>query len=252
MEVLFMEKKYIQSLVRACDILDYISKNRKVRLNELTKEFGLAKTTIFGILRTLEYKNMVYKDENANYYLGIKNYTYGKVYEKDFDLKRIIHPFLEKLATKYNETVHMAIEENGQVLYIDRVKSSHAVRLASNIGGYDPLYCSSIGKLILAYKSETEIEAYINKSTLEKKAPNTITDVSKLKKELKNIRRNAFSIDNEELEQGLVCVSAPIFTDSKFTAAISISGPTNRIDKDIFSKMTEDITKLCRNISELL
>lgn len=247
-----MEKKYIQSIVRACDILDYIARNKKVRLNELTKEFKLAKTTIFGILSTLEYKNMVYKDENANYYLGIKNYAYGKVYESNFNLKRIIHPFLEKLAEKYNETVHMAIEENEQVLYVDRVKSSYAVRLASNIGGYDPLYCSAIGKLILAYKSETEVDAYINKTDFKKRTSNTLTEVSKLKAELKNISSNGFSIDKEELEQGLICVAAPIFTNSNFTAAISISGPTNRIDKEMFSEMTIDINKICSNISELL
>ncbi|GAA0742268.1 IclR family transcriptional regulator [Clostridium oceanicum] len=247
-----MEKKYIQSIVRACDILDYISKNEKVRLNELTKEFKLAKTTIFGILSTLEYKDMVYKDENSNYYLGIKNYTYGKIYERNFDLKEIIHPFLEKLAKKYNETVHMAMEENEQVLYVDRVKSSHAVRLASNIGGYDSLYCSAIGKLILAYKSQCQIDDYINKTDFKKRAPNTITEALKLKAELENIKSKGLSIDNEELEQGLICVAAPIFTNSKFTAAISISGPTNRIDKEMFSNMTEDINKIGKNISELL
>ncbi|MTI70448.1 MAG: IclR family transcriptional regulator [Firmicutes bacterium] len=243
----------IQSIDRTVMILNYIAKhNNNVRFIDISNDLNLKKGTLHGILSTLEYNNLLSKDKDTNRYsLGIKLYEFGKIYEEDFSIKKIVRPYLEKLGEKFSETIHLAIESDYEVLYIDRVKSSHSVRMASKIGHNDPLYCSAIGKVILANMENERLKYYLENYRLYKRTENTITDKKNLKNELDKIKNDGYSIDNEELEAGLICVASPIKNQSgDLIAVISISGPTSRISKDEFENMESTIIETSKIISE--
>jgi DNA-binding IclR family transcriptional regulator len=249
------KKRTIQSIDRAVEILDYISKNdNKVRLIDLSNDLEINKSTLHGILSTLEYNGLISKNQNTSKYsLGIKMYKYGKVYEQDFSLKKIVHPYIKKISEKFSESVHLGIESDYEVLYLDFVKSQHSIRLAAKVGNKDPLYCTAIGKVILANMSEDNMQYYLDNYTLEKFTENTIAEKECLLKELHNIRKQNYALDLEELELGLICVASPIRNNSgDLIAVIGISGPNNRISEDIFKEMKLTITKTANEISELL
>ena len=249
------KKKTIQSIDRAVKILNYISKNgNNSRLVEISNDLEIKKSTLHGILSTLEINGLIYKNpDNSKYSLGIKLYEYGKIYEETFSLKTIVRPFLEKLKTRFNEAVHMAIEDDFHVLYLDRVESDHSMRLASKPGHKDHLYCTAIGKIILASKNDDYLEKYLNTIKPAPLTRKTITTKEELKKEIIKIRENKFSFDDEELEDGLVCIAAPIVNkNNELIAAVGVSGPTNRIDNKKLKEMKVYIPKLTSEISELI
>jgi DNA-binding IclR family transcriptional regulator len=250
-----MEKRLIQSVDRAISILNYISSNgNDVRLVDLSKDLGLNKSTLHGILTTLEVGGLISQDKNSNRYsLGIKTYEFGKIYEQDFSLKKVVRPYLEKLSDEFHESVQLAMHSNDEVLYIDRIHSKYWVRLAAEIGKKDPLYCTAIGKLILSHLDEDELTDYMKRTEFLPRTVNTIIDPTEYRDELKKVKERRFSIDNEELEIGLICVGSPIVgKDGELIAIIGISGPTTRVNEEMLKRMEEKLVETTDEISNTL
>ena len=132
-------------------VLDYIAHhNGETKLADISRELGINKSTLHGILQTLVYCGFLSQDPGTTLYsLGLKTYELGKIYEKTFSLVDVARPFMQVLSDEFGENVHLSIESSREVLYIDCIQSKHAVRTASSVGGTDPLYSTSAGKLIL-------------------------------------------------------------------------------------------------------
>lgn len=249
------KKKTIQSIDRAASILIYIARHgNDVRMIDISNDLNINKSTIHGILATLESNNLISQNpDTSRYSLGIKLFELGKVYEENFSLKDVVRPYLEKLGNKFSESVHLAIESDFKVLYVDRVKATHSIRLASKPGHTDPLYCTSMGKIILAYKPQKFLETYLERIKLLPLTENTITDRENLIEEIKKIKKDGYAFDNEELEAGLVCIAAPIINRSgKLMGTIGVSGPTNRINSEILEEMKSYIPKIAQEVSNLI
>lgn len=240
---------------KSVKILDYIvSHDNNCTLAEIASDLQIAKSTLFGILESLESNNLVHKDERTLCYsLGIKTFQYGKIFEQNFSLKQAVRPFEEELFQEFGECVHCAVEDNGKLLYIDMIESSHALRLAAQSGRHDPLYCTSMGKYILSTKSDEELEEYFRAVPLVPLTAHTITDPAALRQNLSQIRQSNLSLDIEELEIGLLCVSSGIYDSRGHLAAVlGISSPKTRIDSETFRKMGKSVLHICRKISNLL
>lgn len=245
-------RKHIQSLTRAIDIIEFISRNgNSASLTQISQNLGLSKSTIHGLISTLEDFNYIYQDQSTGIYqLGIKLFEMGQVVYSSMDLRAIAHPILTELSQKYQETVHLALLSGSEVVYIEKVDSSRSIRIISEIGGRNPTYCTGVGKVLLSGLSDSEVEKIIETTGMKKLTPNTLDNLADLKANLAEIRQKGYANDLEEIEVGLRCVAAPIRNHlGVIIAAISLSGPTNRISDEMWPQFSQDIVDAGYRIS---
>ncbi|MDO4942815.1 MAG: IclR family transcriptional regulator [Lachnospiraceae bacterium] len=235
----------IQSILKANSVLNYIARHQnRAKLANISKELGINRSTLHGILQSLVYCNLLIQDPDTSYYsLGPKIYELGKIYEKDFSLVKVAKPFMKHLNEAFQESVHLAIESNQKVLYIECIQSTHSVRTNSSIGGTDPLYATSAGKIILSYADGNYVDDYLRHCSFKPLTPNTITQIDDLTRQFDIIRTQGYAVDNEEVEIGLRCISVPILgADESLYGVISVSGPTNRMDQKLNEVIHETVT----------
>ncbi|MFW5687250.1 MAG: IclR family transcriptional regulator [Halanaerobium sp.] len=235
-------KNTVQSLIRAMDILDLISSCKEgINVTEISARLKLHKSTVYRLLSTLEYKNYVKKDENKKYRIGKRVIEIGHQALNDIDLRKEMRPFLQKLGELTKETVHLGVIDDFKVFYIDKVESSHIIRMYSSIGKGGPLYCTGIGKVLLAFSGQKYIEKFIKRVKFVKYTENTIINKKDLRDQLAAIKNKGYAVDNMEHENNIRCVAAPIFDyRENLIAAVSISAPAQRMSME----RTVDLSKL--------
>jgi|Deesub1362A_J573_1020465.scaffolds.fasta_scaffold00145_61 DNA-binding IclR family transcriptional regulator len=245
----------IKSIKRAAEILECFSVQQpELSISEIASMLNLPKGTVSRYLSTLKSVGFVEQDTNSFVYrLGIRLFQLGKVVESQMDLKKIAAPHLKELAEKSGETVFLAIIRGSNVIYVHKERSNRAMSMSYNEGETCPMHCTALGKVILAFLPEERSKQIIQDMKLERFTENTITDPIKLEEEIRQIRSQGYAIDDQELEEGLRCVSAPIFDDrGVIIASISIAGPATRLrlkDMPIFIKM---VTETAKRISQRL
>jgi len=246
--------KNIQSVERALSILEIFKLGKKeLSVKEISEEVELSKSTAFGLINTLSNKGYLQQnDENLKYGLGLKILALSNAVQKNNIIVQTVRPYLKSLSDKFQETSHCAIEENGAVIYIDKIEAVRSVYIKSEIGTKNYMHCTGVGKCFLAHMQDSKIEKIIEKP-LRLFTYNTITNSRKLKKELETIRSNGFAMDNEEIEIGLTCVAVPIISSKgEPIAAISLSGPTSRMDEKHIEEIVADLKEVSKKICQEL
>ena len=244
--------KSIQSVVRAIKIMQYIAESENAAsLTAISKELDLSKSTVHGLIATLKQQGYVYQNQTTGLYkLGLKLFELGQVVYKDMDLRKIAKPHLYDLVRSYEETVHIAVLSDGEVVYIEKVDSPRSIRIHTNVGSKNPAHCTSVGKALLAGLSEKKFEQILSKTGLCRFTDKTIIDLLDLKKEMELIRRCGYATDDEEIEVGLRCVAAPIKNhQGEITAAISVAGPTARMTDERMAEIAKGVIKVANQIS---
>lgn len=245
----------IQSVARATGILEYIALNSGGEtLSNISRGMGLNKSTTYSLIRTLELLGFVHQNQSTGKYtLGLKLFELGQVVHAHMNVRTIAMPFLNELARRYEETVHLAVMSKGEVIYIDKVDGSRSIRIASQVGGRNPAHCTGVGKVLLADLPAAELHKLFHGNKLEQFTPNTITDPQRLLDHLAKVKADGYAFDQEEIEVGLCCVAAPIKNYlGSVVAAISLSGPTSRMDAASLQQIAADITETTRLISTQL
>jgi len=225
---------YIQSIKRAVKILNsFTPQEKELSITELSKRVNLHKSTIHRILVTLEDEGFVLKDQvSQKYRLGIKLFELGYLVQDQMEIRSYALSIMKELAKKTEESIDLNILSDGKRVSIEKIESPHDVRRIIQLGKSLPLYCGSSGKALLAFLSDEEIEKIIQKEKLIPFGPNTITDTTKLKINLKEIQKNGYAISFEERVLGSASIAAPILDyKGKVVASLSISGPTTRFTK---------------------
>jgi len=190
---------------------------------------------------------------NQRYQLGLKVIELGMAKLHQMDLAREATPYLKELVNQCNETVHLGVLEEGEVLYLAKEESSQTIRMISYVGKRAPLHCTALGKVLLAYLSAEERKEILGEKVLPRLTENTITDKKELEKELSKVREQGFALDREENEKDIRCVAAPIRNyQGEVIAAISISSPIFRIDKNAQSDLKEALLETSKEISKRL
>ncbi len=231
-------KNLVQTIERLAFILDIIGQYPNgLSLGDLSREAGLPKGTVHRLVRSMAYFDFIRQDPTTkNYQLGFKLVDLGNRLLSQIDLRSEAHPYLIRLSESVKETIHLVVLDEDKALYIDKVNfhtSYSGLQMISRLGSRIGLHCSSVGKVLLAHMENGEAEAIITKTGLTKRTANTITDPARLMRYLASVRKNGYAIDDEENEEGIRCVAAPIRDESgKVKAAMSISGPTTRITLD--------------------
>ncbi len=245
----------VQSLERALKIIDLLAHSSKpMGVTEIGKLIGVHKSTAYRLVSTLRQFGYVDQDEETEkYFLGLKPLELSSIINERLDIKNMIHPYLEELADKTGETVHLAVREGDEIVYIDKVESKHTIRMYSRIGARAPLYCTALGKCLLAFGPEELVKKWTSKDTLPQRTPNTIKDGNELAEELKKIREQGYALDREEFEPWIKCIGAPIINrKGKVICSISISIPAFRLDDERLQELIPILLQTRDAISEKL
>ncbi len=205
---------------------------RGMTLSECASVLGYSKATTHRILQTLTRREFLRFDEDrGTFTLGVTNLRLGIEFLERLDLRREVLPTLRELADTSGETAHLGRISGTDVVYIEKVESSQAVRMYSRVGDTMPAYSTGIGKAILAFLDDDELESHLP-DVLARRAANTITDRDDLRAELRRTRQRGFSIDDVENEDGIRCTGAPVFDHvGRIQAAISVAGPASRMTR---------------------
>jgi len=223
----------VQSLVRALDIIELLDREGELGISEISNTLGLEKTTVHRLISTLKFKGYVAQNKsNQKYSNSFKLFEMGNNVVEGLGLRRQAQPFMEELAEKSHEAVNLAILNGKHMFYIDKIESSETIKVDLRIGKRLPVYCTGLGKAMLAFMPEERVHELFKGETFVKYTKNTIDNVQGLMLELRRIKAQGYSIDNEEYIPGLVCVAAPVMSfRGEAVAALSVAVPKYRLEE---------------------
>lgn len=250
-----MTERLIQSVERAADVLElFLNSTAELSVKEISQELALSKSTVHGIIKTLEHRDYLQQNpDDLKYKLGMKLFELGIAVENQLDIGKIAHPIIGNLVAELNETVHLVVRQRDEVIYIEKVEGPHTLRIYSQVGKRAPYHCTGVGKAILAFQDDAEIDRVLSKGPLEPYTEYTLTDKEEIKNQLTLIRNQGYSIDDEEIELGLRCVAAPIFNhQGKAIASVSCAAPTMRLDEETLAKVIKGIKQAAVEISRCI
>ena len=225
----------VQVIDRALSILDMLStQGPDLALGEISNKLALHKSTVHRLIMVLERHKLIERNAvSGRYRLGLKLFELGTKALAQLNLRDRARPFLERLVLETSETVHLCVLDDSEVVYLDKVEPERSVRMATSVGRRNPAHCTAVGKAMMAYLPVARVESIVRKQGMKAVTSNTITSFLELKKELAAIRERGYSVDDEEIEEGVRCVGCVVRNFSgEPVAAISISGPAFRVTQE--------------------
>jgi DNA-binding IclR family transcriptional regulator len=249
------DRYLINSILRASNILRYfLGEKTHFKIGELARQLELDRSTTYRILLSLEKCGFVEKDgKKGEYSLGMTVFEIGNTYLRRMDFIQISKPIMTDLALKVQETVNLAVLSDTEIIYVDKVDSPRTLGVMSKIGKRAPVYCTALGKVLLAHQPKDELSRIIGEIKLKPFTKNTITSKKKLTEELKEIRKRGYALDRREREEDVECIGAPIRNHlGNVIAALSISGPQRKIGTPKGKQFIRDVVKAAALVSSKL
>jgi DNA-binding IclR family transcriptional regulator len=241
------EARYnIRVLERAVSILSLLADGTPRTPAEISEAIDLSPSTTFRMLSTLAYYRYVKRDEATNQYkLGLACLELAHAYVDSNDLRSVALPELEELRNETKETVHLAVLQDMEIVYLEKLPGLHAIGLmSSRVGGRSPAFCTGVGKVLLAYQDLQGVREYYQEHGMPRYTDLTTTELPRLMAELEAIRAGGLAFDRGEHEDEVRCVAAPIFDISGHAvAALSISGPEARMDPVEENRLMIDLAR---------
>lgn len=226
------------TVVKALHVLEVLTKlNERSKdgasLTEISKACGISPSSTYKHLAAfLQYGIVDQNPRSERYRLGLQILKMADIIAENLDIRDIAAPILRELSVKTGETIHLVLIEGTEVIYIDKVEPEKSVRMHSRIGARNPLYCTGVGKAILAFSSE-DLLHQVAKKPFTAFTATTHQSIDSLKQDLIEIKKRGFAIDEREHEADVRCVAAPVFNrHSEVSSAISISAPAWRMTDD--------------------
>lgn len=245
----------VQVLDRACDILDCIAaKGPELGVSEITFFLGLSKSTVHRLLSALEHREYVRRvPPSGRYRLGIKLLELGQKAGSADGLVANAGAYLTRLVAETGETAHLGVLRDGDVVSLCAVESPKTLRTPATVGRRTPAHSSSLGKCMLADLSVSELKLTLARMSFTRFTPSTIVTAQALVQELERVRGLGFAVDDEEFEQGLKCVGAPVRDESgRVKAALSIAGPAARLGQDAMRDRASAVMRVASELSAAL
>ena len=243
----------IQSLDRIFSIIEFLSQYPNgASLTEICLSTHLPKSTVSRMLDSLIFHSYAIQDATSKrYLLTLRLFEIGSRVADNNNLLAVARPYLETLSSVSDETIHLVIREKDEVIYLYKKSSlNHTVQISSFVGSRNPLYCTGVGKCILAYLSDEELFSIWGRINPIPFTPNTITSFSALQREIERIRTCGSALDNAEHELGVCCIAAPVLDfHSNPLAAISICAPTIRMGNEKIHQYAPILIEVARKIS---
>jgi DNA-binding IclR family transcriptional regulator len=245
---------FLRALETAFRILQIMSRTEGgVRVSELARTLQLPKATVFRILYTLQEIGYARKDPVSRSYISVHGASWLNHDEARETLKKIARPYMEKLLTRFEQTVNLAVLDKEQVLYTEILEGLRSIRMSANVNTYAPVHATAVGKSMLAFLHPTEAEEILRKRSRPKLTAKTVTSVQALLRSFKKTREQGFALDDEETEKGARCVAAPIFnSQGRPIAAVSISGPVSHMPPKTVKQVSVALAEATGRISAQL
>jgi DNA-binding IclR family transcriptional regulator len=217
----------VPAIHRTLDIMETLIEQRALTVSDISRQFSIPKSSAYAILQTLKSRGYVEKDADDRYSLSFRLFSLGATLVDNLDVRTEVHSLLEELTRKAGITGHIAIRDGGHAVYIDKVEVLDAVRVTTWVGKRMPLHSTSIGKALLAYLPEKDIDRILTDHPLRRLTPKTITNPAALKEQLAKVRAQGFASCSEENEIDVRSVAAPIFNGTqKVVAAVNLGAST--------------------------
>ena len=245
--------KGTQSFSRSIDVLQIISdQDRAIIFTDILKKSDLTRPTLYRILSSLEEEGLVHKTNSKHYKLGSRLISLAQNALAQFDIRRIAYSALSKLRDETGETIHLAIRSRDMMVYVDKFESKEIVRMTSMVGTLIPFHSSSVGKAYLSGIDQNQLNKILENLKFLPQTPQTSENLNKIYKDIELTKKNGYSFDNEENENGIICFGANIKDNTSFpVASVSVSIPTFRLKKDQ-SIYWKPLLSKCDEISKLL
>jgi DNA-binding IclR family transcriptional regulator len=243
----------MKSLHKVLDIIEAVAKSESMGIRELSAVTGFPPPTIHRITSTLVERRYLKRNPvSKRLSLSIQFLELGTKVQQQFNLTAIARPHLEKLMSETRESVNLAVQDGDHVAYLDHVQSDYTMlQLFTKPGARVPLYCTGVGKMFMSQWIFSEVDEYLKRTSLVPHTPHTLVDRSKLLDELGRIRKQDYSVDNEEMEQGVRCVASLVVDHrAKPVAAVSISGAAMRITSGKIRSFAKSVKACSRAISK--
>lgn len=251
------DKNYIGVTAKIFAVLEYFIKagaqQQAISFQELSSELPFARTTVHRILYSLERLGYVEKaDVKAHYHLGPSFFALTQPAVQFRRLQSVAHAVMLELLVRHSETVNLGVLDDGQVAYLDVVQSPSALRIAADPGDRNPAHSTALGKVMLAYLPDADVEKVLKQYSLIRMTSKTITQRAHLLEHLASVREQGVAFDLGENVDGVLCVAAPIFDQhGRVVAGVSISGPTSRMESKLMA-IRDDVRSAGVKISRLL
>jgi IclR family KDG regulon transcriptional repressor len=219
------------------------------KVTDLAKTLGLGKSTVSRLLATLASEGFVIKDqETQKYRLGLSILNLNTIVSSNLEIGRESLPILHKLVEETQETCHIAVIDGTDVIYINKVEGKHPVQILTHIGRRNPAYCTSSGRILLAYQDEQVLERALD-GELEAYTEKTDTNPESIRSQIKKAKEQGYSVSIEQLRVGVISISAPVrdYTDH-VTNTVTLVGPTQRLNA---SNMKTHINKVISAANEV-
>ena len=248
------EKYYfVSSLAKGLRVLELLAKNGDMSASGVAGHLDTSRAASHRFLTTLRDLGYVEKTGKGQFRLTFKVVELGMRKLDGFKIRQSVHPFLQEMALACGETVNLGHWDGTAIIHLDKINSTEILRLDVGLGALAPAYCTGLGKAVLAFLPDDELEDYLQSTEWVAMSPKTITTPEKLKAEIQKTKKRGYAIDDEELSLGLRCVAAPVFDHrGRPTYALSVSGPTQRMTKKKINAILSKLLPLCSRISRMI
>ncbi len=243
------------SLAKGMRLLEALADaGRAMGVSELSRALGLDKGTVHRLLATLRSRGYVEQDpETRRYTIGPRMIAVSSRILGNNDVYLQARPVMKKLLKETRETVHLAMLMENQVVYIAQEISPEVVSVNTEIGQREPIHCTAVGKALVAFLPEEELDAVIRHLDFRQFTPRTITDPDQFRAHCQQIRSVGYAVDDEELYPGVRCIAAPVRGyDGSVSASLGISGPATRLQSDVIPRLGRVVLKYAGEISSRL
>lgn len=218
--------------MKLLDVLSYY--HDPVGLKQLALETGLHPSTAHRILAAMSASGFAERADPGTYRLGIRLLELGNLVKSRINIRDSAMPQMQALHEKIGESVNLGVRQGDEIVYVERTSSGRSsVRVVHLVGARAPLHVTAAGKLYLAEYTKDDLREYARRTGLPGLTPTSITTLASLEKEIERVRRHGVAYDNEEIEQGLRCVAAPVRDDAgELVAGLSVSAPAERYNQE--------------------
>jgi IclR family acetate operon transcriptional repressor len=241
----------VQALERGLNLLAIIAEADGLSLTSIAQRAGIAPSTTHRILNTLKASGFIQDDEQGHYTIGVQTFRTGSAFLRNRKITDAGRSAMRKLMEASGETVNMAIENEGSVVFVSQFESHQSIRAFHRPGARGPMHASSLGKAIMAALSDEDVSSLLHRVGMPRFTKNTIVDPDMLLHQLALVRKRGWATDDQEHAEGLRCVGSAIYNEyGEAIGAVSISGPIVRVTEERIGELGPMVKRAAADITE--
>jgi DNA-binding IclR family transcriptional regulator len=246
------QKALATTVMKALDVLEILAGAEyfPLTIGEIAARCGLSRPTAHRLVITLARRGYLATTPDRRYRLGPKVLSLARALMDVTGLPTVARPILATLAHALGETVFLGMLDGAEVLYLDKFETPRSARMYSVVGTRNPVYCTALGKSLLAFLPDNQQQQILRRVILIRRARNTHRTIESLMRDLEETRRRGYAVDDVENEQGIRCIGVPILNANGYpVAAISVAGPETRLTRDRIAEIAPAVVEAAHQIS---